>query len=147
MGDEGSAASSVAGIAEFAGSSMDTADRSDAPSAEEPVRLHHGTDVASATDILNGGLDPAKAAAFNVSGEFWATTDVAGADTFAQVNPAAGVPARFDFNLPRRVLAALLSSVPPMAYQHGADNYEFLPASFPDLNRYMANRLVVSPVP
>jgi hypothetical protein len=126
---------------------METADRLDLPGAEEYVRLHHGTDVDSATDILNSGLDPAKAAAFNVSGEFWATTDVAGADTFAQVNPAAGVPARFDFDLPRRVLTALLSSVPPMAYQHGAGDYEFLPASFPDLNRHMANGQVVSPVP
>src|SRR5260370_3337196 len=111
------------------------------------IRLHHGTDLASANDIMNNGLDQARAAAFNASGEFWATTDLATANTFAQVNPANGAPARFDFNLPPQVLAAFLGASPPRAYQHGSDVYEFLPAAFPMLNQHIANCQVVSPVP
>jgi hypothetical protein len=96
---------------------------------------------------MNHGLDQAAAAAFNVSGEFWATADQSVADTFAQVNPAGGVPARLDFDLPLRILVALLSSAPPRAYQHGDDDYEFLPTGFVLLNAHMANSQVVSPVP
>jgi hypothetical protein len=95
-------------------------------------------------------VDHARAAAFNVSGEFWATTSAADAETFAQVNPAGGVPARYSFDLPLQVLQALLSASLPRAYQHttsGVDWYEFLPSSFQQLNRHMTNREVVSPVP
>jgi hypothetical protein len=111
------------------------------------IRLHHGTDLASANDIALNGLDGARAAAFNGSGEFWATVDVAMADTFAQVNPAGGPPARLDFDLPVAVLVALLTANPPRAYQHGPDVYELLPAGFPSLNAHMIHRQVVSPVP
>jgi hypothetical protein len=121
--------------------------------AEEPsdptIRLHHGTDDNSANDLLVNGVNVA-GAAYNVSGEFWATTSAADAETFAQVNPAGGVPARFSFDLPGSVLQALLSAVPPRAYQHttaGVDWYEFLPGSFPVLNQHLTNREVVSPVP
>lgn len=114
------------------------------------IRLHHGTDQNSANDLLLHGVDQAQAAAFNVSGEFWATTSAADADTFAQVNPAGGVPARYSFDLPLWVLQVLLTANPPRAYRHttsGVDWYEFLPSSFPLLNQHMANRQVVSPVP
>ena len=111
------------------------------------LRLHHGTDLASANDLLNNGVDAGKAAAFNVSGEFWTTTDVAVADTFAQVNPAGGTPARLEFDLPMPVLTALLPTTPPQAYQHGSDAYEFLPTAFASLNAHLANRQVISPVP
>src|SRR5437763_828508 len=89
------------------------------------VRLCHGTDLGSASDMSSTGLDPAKAAVFNATGEFWATTDRALADMFAQVNPAGGTPARFDFDVPAHVLGTLLGSNPPRAYQHGNDTYEF----------------------
>ncbi len=118
--------------------------------SEPVIRLHHGTDEDSANDLDQHGVDQAGATAFNVSGEFWATTSAADAETFAQVNPAGGVPARFSFDLPVRVLQALLSAAPPRAYQHtsgGVDWYEFLPSSFPLLNQHMTNREVVSPVP
>jgi hypothetical protein len=96
---------------------------------------------------MNNGLDQARAAAFNEGGEFWATTDLAMANTFAQVNPAGGIPTRLDFDVPVAVLAALLGANPPQAYQHGNDVYEFLPPGFLLLNLHMANRQVVSPVP
>ncbi|MGL4553490.1 MAG: hypothetical protein ACRC33_20175 [Gemmataceae bacterium] len=114
------------------------------------IRLHHGTDASSAHDTLVNGIQVAGAAAFNVSGEFWATTSAADAETFAQVNPAGGVPARFSFDLPVSVLQALLAAAPPRAYQHtsaGVDWYEFLPDGFPLLNQRLTNRQVVSPVP
>src|SRR2546423_12779527 len=84
------------------------------------IRLHHGTDENSANDILHNGLDQARAASQNVTGEFWATTDAADAEVFAQVNPAEGTPARYSFDLSLQGLAALLGSTPPRAYQHGA---------------------------
>jgi hypothetical protein len=118
--------------------------------SDDAVRLHHGTDEVSANDLLASGVDQARAAAFNVSGEFWATTSQTDAETFAQVNPAGGVPARFSFDLPRWVLEALVASIPPEAYRHAtawAEWYEFLPNSFPILNRHMTNREAVSPVP
>jgi hypothetical protein len=118
--------------------------------SELDIRLHHGTDENSARDLLLHGVDQAQAAVFNVAGEFWATTSPADAETFAQVNPAGGVPARYSFDLPFGVLQTLLNSSPPRAYQNinsGVDWYEFLPGSFPLLNLYMANRQVGSPVP
>jgi hypothetical protein len=77
------------------------------------IRLHHGTDLLSATDILNNGLSRVQAANRNVTGEFWAATDPADAETFAQVNPAGGIPARFTFDLEETVLAGLLAAAPP----------------------------------
>src|SRR5205823_6318174 len=38
-------------------------------------RFHHGTDWACASDLLQQGVDQQRAAAWNGSGEFWATTD------------------------------------------------------------------------
>ena len=116
-------------------------------SAAGLIRLHHGTDLLSATDILNNGLSRARAASQNVTGEFWATTDAADADTFAQVNPAGGIPSRYSFDVEEAVLAGLLAANPPRANQHGPDWYEFLPASYPLLNQHMVNRQVISPVP
>jgi hypothetical protein len=108
--------------------------------------LHHGTDLDSANDLLANGLDSAKAAAYNVSGEFWATTNPQTANTFAQVNPAGGPPARFDFDIPVDVLQTLLAETPPVAYPHGTDWFEFLPACFADINQHRTNQQVV-PLP
>jgi len=126
---------------------MATADLPEGGTPSDSIRLHHGTDENSANDILTNGLSRVAAASQNVTGEFWATTGAADADTFAQVNPAGGIPARYSFDLPLSVLVALLNANPPRVYQHGSDWYEFLPGSYPTLNRYMANREVVSPVP
>jgi len=138
-------------MAEDEGSASNPAAGGEAPEsgvgAAGTIPLHHGTDLGSANDIAVNGLEVARAAAFNGGGEFWATVDVAMADLFAQVNPAGGLPARLDFELPVAVLEALLTSNPPQAYQHGADVYEFLPTAFATLNAFMANRQVVSPVP
>jgi hypothetical protein len=120
------------------------------PLPQAVLRLHHGTDEASANALLLHGVDQTEAAKFNMSGEFWATTSSADADTFAQVNPAGGAPARLSFDLPLWAPQALWSSSPPGVYQHttgGVDWYEFLPSSFPLLNEQMTNREVVSPVP
>jgi hypothetical protein len=128
---------------------MASTEHSEEPS-EPTIRLHHGTDEDSANDLLLHGVQQAPAALFNVSGEFWATSSAADAETFAQANPAGGVPARFSFDLPLWVLQALLNVTLPRAYQttdSGVDWYEFLPSSFPLLNQHMANRQVVSPVP
>ena len=117
----------------------------------EPIlRLHHGTDESSATDLLRDGVDERQAAVFNVSGEFWGTTGLAEAETFAQVNPAAGLPTIYSFDIPLQVLQAMLTANPPRAYQHttsGVDWYEFLPKGFPLLNLHMANRQIDPPAP
>jgi len=97
--------------------------------------------------MLNNGLSRARAASMNVTGECWATTDAADADTFAQVNPTGAVPARYSFDVEETVLVGLLAANPPQAYQHGPDCYEFLPSSYPVLNHHMVNGRVISPVP
>lgn len=111
------------------------------------IRLYHGTDLASANAIMINGLDASAAAAFNGTGEFWATTDRATADWFAMANPTNGTPARLEFDLPLPVLIALLNGIPIRAYLHGAGDYEFLPGAYPLLNQSMQNRQVISPVP
>jgi hypothetical protein len=126
---------------------MATADLSDSGPPPGMIRLYHGTDVNSARDVLQNGLSQANAAVHNVSGEFWATTDIVSAGLFAMCNPAGGIPARYSFDLPERILAALLATQPPCVYPQGNDDYEFLPASFPILNHHMTNRQVVAPVP
>lgn len=111
------------------------------------LRLHHGTDLNSALDIMHNGLDQTNAAALNVSGEFWATTDQNMADVFAQVNPTGGQPARLDFDIPLQVVLDLIAAIPPQAIRDGEDVYEFLPSSYAVLNQHLTNRQVVSPVP
>jgi hypothetical protein len=126
---------------------MASADRPETDVAPRVIRLHYGTDEDSANDILGHGLNGGNAAVFNVTGEFWTTTDPAAADTFAQVNPAGGTPARYSFDLPLGVLRALLASNPPRVYQHGGDWYEFLPTSYATVNQHRTNQQVISPVP
>src|SRR6266568_9123948 len=48
------------------------------------IRFHHGTDQTSATDLLQNGVDLQHAAAWNGSGEFWATSDHHRAEWFAR---------------------------------------------------------------
>ena len=109
------------------------------------LRLYHGTDLASAQDIINNGVSRARAAAWNASGEFWATTDPANADYFAMAT--LGVPARLEFDFPNDVLAALVGDTPPRAIWQVGVHVEFLPASFAALNRHSVNWVIVSPLP
>ena len=111
------------------------------------IRLFHGTDLASASDIIANGLNVQKASQFNGSGEFWATTDREYADVFAQANPAGGTPARLEFEVPQSVLSALMNAKPPELFQDGRDSYEFTPASIPTLNPFVMTGRVVTPVP
>ena len=108
------------------------------------VCLYHGTDMQSARDIMLHGLDQASAAKYNGSGEFWATTDPDEADLFAQVNPACGAPARFEFEIPAAILQNLLAV--GALFIHSTTTHEFLPMGFAELNVHMSNRQVV-PVP
>lgn len=109
------------------------------------VVLYHGTDAASADDILQNGIDAAKAAQYNSTGEFWATTDSTVAEWFARVNLANGPPTRFRFEVPESVLQALVAAQPTAARTDGQGTYEFLPAGFPALNQHMTGKQV-SPV-
>src|SRR5262245_10711926 len=129
---------------------MATSDSLGANIPASAIRLHHGTDDQSANTILQLGVDHKQAGAWNVSGEFWATTSAADAEVFAQVNPAGGVPALFSFDLPHQMLLEMVDADPPQAYRHstnGVDWYEFLPGGFSVLNQRMENREVISPVP
>jgi hypothetical protein len=125
---------------------MASADEDQQDGSQGIVRLHHGTDQASANDLLLGGVDLQKAATWNGSGEFWATTDHRRADWFAMSHPSSPPAARFEFDLPELALLQVLQLAPPAAIRHGASDYEFLPASHALLNQYMANRQVI-PVP
>lgn len=125
---------------------MTTPPLSSNPTNGPSLRLYHGTDVASARDLVLNGVDATHAAVYNGSGEFWACTVRADADIFAQVNPAGGPPARFEFDLPEQVLQGLLNEYPTVVYQHGATVYECLPSSFAVLNLHMMNRQA-HPVP
>jgi hypothetical protein len=108
------------------------------------IGFHHGTGLTSANHLLQHGLDAAAAARYNGSGEFWATKTPATADWFARTNPAWGLPARFDFEIPDAVLQFLLSQQPPAVFIHSGDDYEFRPSSFELLNQQMSSRHVVS---
>ncbi len=106
------------------------------------LRLHHGTDLDSATAMRDRGLSAAEAARYNSTGEFWASTDAVTADWFARTNPAGGRPAQLSFDVPEEALALLLDQ--GLAVAHG--DFEFLPAAFDILNQAMTNKQVV-PVP
>ena len=106
------------------------------------IRLYHGTDWQSANDILVNGLDAAKAARYNGGGEFWATTDILVAEWFARTNPSSGSPACFGFELDNDALQQFCGILPGVVVVHGAQDYEFLPESFPMLNAAMTNLTV-----
>jgi hypothetical protein len=113
---------------------------------EEPsprvIRFHHGTDQTSADDLLQNGVNQQQAAAWNGSGEFWATIDHRRAEWFALSHPSSPPAACFEFDLPESVLLVILQMNPPGAIQHGPNDYEFLPASYALLNQHMINKQV-----
>jgi hypothetical protein len=107
------------------------------------VRFHHGTDYASAQDLLQKGVDQRHAAAWNGSGEFWATSEHHRAEWFGRSHPASPPAICFEFDLPQSVLSAILQMNPPAARHHLPNDYEFLPPSHALLNRNMLNKQAV----
>ena len=104
------------------------------------IRFHHGTDLASATDLLVNGVSQQHAAAWNGSGEFWATTDHDRAEWFALSHPNSPPAACYEFDLPESVLLAMLNSTPPTVRNPLPGDFEFLPTGFGLLNQHMTNR-------
>lgn len=108
------------------------------------IRFHHGTDQASANDLVQTGVNQQHAAAWNGSGEFWATTERRRAEWFGRSHPASPPAACFEFDLPEPVLLAILQMAPVAAIQHGSNDYEFLPASHRLLNQGMQNKQITA---
>ena len=108
------------------------------------IRFHHGTDQISANDLHQNGVDQQRAAAWNGSGEFWASTDHHRAEWFALSHPSSPPGACFEFDFPEWALLVIFQMNPPVVVQHGPSDYEFLPASHALLNQHMTNRQVVS---
>ncbi|MCI0641478.1 MAG: hypothetical protein L0Y72_17255 [Gemmataceae bacterium] len=120
---------------------MASADPSQQASA---IRLHHGTDLTSANDLLQNGVNEQQAAMWNGSGEFWATSDHQRAMWFAVSHPSSPPAACFEFDLPESVLEVILQMNPPAAIQHGPNDFEFLPPSHSFLNQHMTNKQIVA---
>lgn len=125
---------------------MASADRSEEAASQGLIRFHHGTDQTSANGLLQNGVSQQQAAAWNGSGEFWATRAHHRAAWFALSHPTSPPAACFEFDLPESVLLVILHMSPPAAKQHSPDDYEFLPACHVLLNQYMTNKQV-APVP
>jgi hypothetical protein len=125
---------------------MARADQSEEEKSQKSIRFHHGTDQASANDLLQNGVNQHQAAAWNGSGEFWATSDPHRAEWFALSHPSSPPAARFAFDLPDSVLLVILQMSPPGAIHHAPSDYEFLPGSHGLLNQHM-NNIQVAPVP
>jgi len=125
---------------------MANAQQAEGEVSQGSIRSHHGTDQTSANDLAQGGVDQQHAAAWNGSGEFWATTDHHRAQWFALSNPGSPPAACFEFDLPESVLLAILQLNPPGAVHHAPNDCEFLPESYPQLNQHMNNKRI-APVP
>src|SRR5437762_2038465 len=110
----------------------------------ELVRLHHGTNLTSANELLQNGVDQKRAAASNGSGEFWVTVNHENAEWFARSNPASPPAACFEFDLEDQVIQSCLLMTPPGVVKHPGGDLEFLPSSFQLLNAAMSNRQVVA---
>src|SRR5258707_10894369 len=103
---------------------MASAHQPEEGSLPRPIRFHHGTDQTSANDLLQNGVNQQHAAAWNGSGEFWATKDHRRAEWFALSHPNSPPAACFEFDLPESVLLAILQMNPPVAIQHGPNDYD-----------------------
>jgi hypothetical protein len=125
---------------------MASAQQPEEGTSQRPIRFHHGTDQASANDLLQNGVNQQHAAAWNGTGEFWATCDHHRAEWFARSHPSSPPAACFEFDLPESVLLVILQMNPPEALHHAPDDYEFLPGSHALLNQHLTNVQVV-PVP
>jgi len=125
---------------------MASAHQPEEESSQRSSRLHHGTDQTCANDLLQNGVNLQQAAAWNGSGEFWATSDHHRAEWFALSHPNSPPAACFEFDLPESVLLVILQMNPPGAIHHAPNDYEFLPGSHMLLNQHMINRQI-APVP
>jgi hypothetical protein len=125
---------------------MATADRPGQRAATRLFRFHHGTDLTCGNDLLRNGVDRQRAAAWNSSGEYWATTDHARAEWFARSHPNSPPAVCFEFDLPEPVLQMILHVNPPGARHHASNDVEFLPPSYPLLNQHVVNEQLV-PLP
>ena len=106
------------------------------------ITLYRGTDLASANDIVSHGVDTRKAARWNGSAEFWATTNPTDADWHANGHPNSPPAARVEFTVPLSVFQALRQLAPPGFVFYNPADYEFFPASFAVLNLYIAHGTV-----
>ena len=59
-------------------------------------------------------------------------------------HPGSPPAACFEFDLPEFVLLAILQMAPVVAIQHGPNDYEFFPASYPLLNQGMQNKQITA---
>lgn len=123
---------------------MASAHQPEEGTSQRSIQLHHGTDQICANDLLQNGVNPQHAAAWNGSGEFWATSDRQRAEWFALSHPSSPPAACFEFDLPESVLLFILRMNPPGAIHHVPNDYEFLPASHALLNQHMTNKQVAS---
>ncbi len=121
---------------------MASAHQPDDETSHQLIRFHHGTDINGANDLLQNGVDQQQAAAWNGSGEFWATTSHQRAEWFARSHSNSPPAACFEFDLPDAALTAILQMNPAVALRHGQDDYEFLPASHGMLNQQMINEQI-----
>jgi hypothetical protein len=121
---------------------MASAHQPEEGTSHKSIRLHHGTDQTSANDLLQNGVDQQHAAAWNGSGEFWATSEHHRAEWFARSHPTSPPAACFEFDLPESVLLVILQMNPPGAIHHVPNDYEFLPGSYELLNQHATNKQV-----
>lgn len=73
------------------------------------VTLYHGTDFASATDILENGFDMSKAAELGGGDALWTTTSASDAGWFAAANPSGGPPGILQITVPEATINSLSS--------------------------------------
>src|SRR5260370_17159613 len=92
-----------------------------------PIRFHHGTDQTSAADLLQNGVNQQHAAAWNGSGEFWATSDHRRAKWFALSHPNSPPAACFEFKLPGAALVLIPPISPPLSTTPSPTHYHSLP--------------------
>lgn len=103
------------------------------------LRLYHGTDATSASQIVEYGLDVERARATGGHGEFWTTIDIDAARVFA-VSNLHGPPSLVQFDLPPTVVDECLMADPKAAFIHFSGAwFEFQPSSFSLISGAMSN--------
>ena len=112
--------------------------------SQRTIRFRHGTDLASANDLHQNGVNQQKAAAWNGSGEFWASLDHGRAEWFARSHPNSPPAVCFEFDLPEPVFEFILRMKPLGVRHHAPNDFEFLPPSYAILNENMVNRQTVA---
>jgi hypothetical protein len=95
------------------------------------VCLFHGTDTASANNIIANGVDGEQAAALGGGDTFWMTTDENAAGWFSQANPAGGDPAVVSISLSESAITGL-QEAGSVAIDGGV--YQFAPSAWNTLN-------------